>query len=163
MFCRFITELPFTIISLYLEHWCHTNSSHVKENSLDWGISYFYFHFNYFYLKLLISQKIYFEISVAWNELALRDIQSQLYKSVATTLDLSSNGGKTLLFSSCCHDNFFKKSYSWSDMDQISSVSRISLVPGRVAQSVAHLTHEPEVPGSIPGPATYFRFSFRWF
>ena len=35
--------------------------------------------------------------------------------------------------------------------------------PGRVAQSVARLTHEPEVPGSIPGPATYFRFSFRWF
>ena len=33
--------------------------------------------------------------------------------------------------------------------------------PGRVAQSVAHLTQEPEVPGSIPGPATYFRFSFR--
>ena len=27
---------------------------------------------------------------------------------------------------------------------------------GRVAQSVARLTQEPEVPGSIPGPATYF-------
>ena len=25
------------------------------------------------------------------------------------------------------------------------------------------LTQEQEVPGSIPGPATYFRFSFRWF
>ena len=34
-------------------------------------------------------------------------------------------------------------------------------LPGRVAQSVARLTHEPEVPGSIPGPATYFRFLFR--
>ena len=33
--------------------------------------------------------------------------------------------------------------------------------PGRVAQSVARLTQEPEVSGSIPGPATYFRFSFR--
>ena len=32
-------------------------------------------------------------------------------------------------------------------------------MPGRVAQSVARLTQEPEVPGSIPGPATYFRFS----
>ena len=32
-------------------------------------------------------------------------------------------------------------------------------MPGRVAQSVARLTEEPEVPGSIPGPATYFRFS----
>ena len=35
--------------------------------------------------------------------------------------------------------------------------------PGRVAQSVARLTPEPEVPGSLPGPATYFLFSFRWF
>ena len=33
--------------------------------------------------------------------------------------------------------------------------------PGRVAQSVARLTPEPKAPGSIPGPATYFRFSFR--
>ena len=30
---------------------------------------------------------------------------------------------------------------------------------GRVAQSVARLTQEPDVPGSIHGPATYFRFS----
>ena len=34
-------------------------------------------------------------------------------------------------------------------------------MPGRVAQLVARLTREPEVPGSIPGPATYFCFSFR--
>ena len=32
----------------------------------------------------------------------------------------------------------------------------------RVALSVARETQEPEVPGSIPGPATYFRFSFRF-
>ena len=35
--------------------------------------------------------------------------------------------------------------------------------PGRVAQSVGHLTHKSEVLGSIPGLATYFRFSFRFF
>ena len=29
-----------------------------------------------------------------------------------------------------------------------------------IAQSVEHLTQEPVVPGSIPIPATYFRFSF---
>ena len=46
--------------------------------------------------------------------------------------------------------------YIWSDRFT-------TLRVGRVAQSVAHLTQEPEVPGSIPGPATYFRFSFRWF
>ena len=34
---------------------------------------------------------------------------------------------------------------------------------GCVAQSVARLTQEPEVPDSIPGPATSSRFSFRVF
>ena len=34
-------------------------------------------------------------------------------------------------------------------------------VPGRVAQSVGHLTRKSEALGSIPGLATYFRFSFR--
>ena len=35
--------------------------------------------------------------------------------------------------------------------------------PGRVAQSVGHSTHKSGVLGSIPGLATYFRFSFRFF
>ena len=33
--------------------------------------------------------------------------------------------------------------------------------PGRVAQSVGHLTRKSEVLGWIPGLATYFHFSFR--
>ena len=37
------------------------------------------------------------------------------------------------------------------------------LKPGRVAQSVGHLTRKSEVLGSIPGLATYFRFSFCFF
>ena len=37
------------------------------------------------------------------------------------------------------------------------------LQPGRVAQSVGHLTRKSGVPGSIPGLTTYFRFSFRFF
>ena len=36
-----------------------------------------------------------------------------------------------------------------------------SLMPGRVAQSVGHLTRKSEVLSSIPGLATYFRFFFR--
>ena len=36
-------------------------------------------------------------------------------------------------------------------------------VPGRVAQSVGHLTRKSGVLGSIPGLVTYFRFSFRFF
>ena len=36
-------------------------------------------------------------------------------------------------------------------------------VPGRVAKSVGHLTRKSGVLGSIPGLATYFRFSFRFF
>ena len=35
--------------------------------------------------------------------------------------------------------------------------------PGSVAQSVGHLTCKSGVLGSIPGLATYFRFSFRFF
>ena len=35
-------------------------------------------------------------------------------------------------------------------------------MPGRVAQSVGHLTRKSGVLGSIPGLATYFRFSFRF-
>ena len=35
--------------------------------------------------------------------------------------------------------------------------------PGCVAQSVGHLTRKSGVLGSIPGLATYFRFSFRFF
>ena len=35
--------------------------------------------------------------------------------------------------------------------------------PGCVAQSVGHLARKSDVLGSIPGLATYFRFSFRWF
>ena len=35
--------------------------------------------------------------------------------------------------------------------------------PGRVAQSVGHLIRKSWVLGSIPGLATYFRFSFRFF
>ena len=41
--------------------------------------------------------------------------------------------------------------------------SSMGRVPGRVAQSVGHLTRKSGVLGSIPGLATYFRFSFRFF
>ena len=36
-------------------------------------------------------------------------------------------------------------------------------MPGRVAQSVRHLTRKSGVLASIPGLATYFHFSFRFF
>ena len=39
----------------------------------------------------------------------------------------------------------------------------LGLGPGRVAQSVGHLTRKSGVLGSIPGLATYFCFSFRFF
>ena len=42
-------------------------------------------------------------------------------------------------------------------------VNLIHWVPGRVAQSVGHPTRKSGVLGSIPGLATYFRFSFRFF
>ena len=39
----------------------------------------------------------------------------------------------------------------------------LTILPGRVVQSVGHLTRKSGVLGSIPGLATYFRFSFRFF
>ena len=48
-------------------------------------------------------------------------------------------------------------------MVTICILSLDSLVPGREAQSVGHLTRKPGVLGSIPGLATYIRFSFRFF
>ena len=39
----------------------------------------------------------------------------------------------------------------------------LMLMPGPVAQSAGHLTRKSGVLGSIPGLATYFRFSFRFF
>ena len=35
-----------------------------------------------------------------------------------------------------------------------------NMLLGRTAQSIAHQTREPDVLGTIPDPATYFRFSF---
>ena len=53
------------------------------------------------------------------------------------------------------------------DMLQIQDMSHIQemlqIRPGRVAQSVGRLTRKSGVLGSIPGLATYFRFSFRFF
>ena len=45
---------------------------------------------------------------------------------------------------------------------QCACIRGCCLQPGRVAQSVEHLTRKSGVPGSIPGLATYFRFSFRF-
>ena len=42
------------------------------------------------------------------------------------------------------------------------SVAR-TLLPGRVAQSVGQLHRKSGILGSIPGLATYFRFSFSFF
>ena len=45
----------------------------------------------------------------------------------------------------------------------VTSQTVASFSPGRVAQSVGHLTRKSGVLGSIPGLATYFRFFFRFF
>ena len=50
-----------------------------------------------------------------------------------------------------------------SQISTLLSINYIFIKPGRVAQSVGHLTRKSGVLGSIPGLATYFRFSFRFF
>ena len=54
------------------------------------------------------------------------------------------------------------RSYGDGTVPQV-EVSFKKLELGRVAQSVEHLTRKSGVLGSIPGLATYFRFSFRFF
>ena len=50
-----------------------------------------------------------------------------------------------------------------SGLPVLSALNFTSCWPGRVAQSLGHLTRKSGVLGSIPGLATYFRFSFRFF
>ena len=52
---------------------------------------------------------------------------------------------------------------SFSENMQEAFIRTEEFGPGRVAQSVGHLTLKSGVLGSIPGLATYFRFSFRFF
>ena len=72
------------------------------------------------------------------------------------------------------HENMFEtrvfRANEYQSYRQIRKQNRDSFsitfnmkVPGRVAQSVGHLTRKSGVLGSIPGLATYFRFSFRIF
>ena len=67
------------------------------------------------------------------------------------------------------HDSFLilSRNFIHFNSENISadgvSISLSSMKPGRVAQSVGHPTHKSGVLGSIPGLATYFRFSFRFF
>ena len=51
----------------------------------------------------------------------------------------------------------------WVNLYELLFPSLGDATPGRVAQSVGRLTRKPGVLGSIPGLATYFRFSFRFF
>ena len=56
-----------------------------------------------------------------------------------------------------------KQVYRYHKLHNAFSVLSTAFWPGRVAQSVGHLTRKSGVLGSIPGLATYFRFSFRFF
>ena len=64
-----------------------------------------------------------------------------------------------------CRNTYINPSFS--DSKTVSIYCRVdrdfqsSEEPGRVAQSVGHLSRKSEVLGSIPSLATYFRFSFR--
>ena len=53
--------------------------------------------------------------------------------------------------------------FSSDGLNPSTTVLLLLNLPGRVAQSVGHLTRKSGVLGSIPGLATYFCFSFRFF
>ena len=81
----------------------------------------------------------------------------------------------SFFFFLCCVGNiviFFSFSLIYNEMNfekqrlRIFISKKLFLIPpspGRVAQSVGHLTRKSGVLGVIPGLATYFRFSFRFF
>ena len=51
----------------------------------------------------------------------------------------------------------------YGNSSEVNQIILILIPSGRVAQSVGHLTRKSGVLVSIPGLATYFRFSFRFF
>ena len=60
-------------------------------------------------------------------------------------------------------DSFFFKYLDFRRDFSIEVVLKLHILwPGRVAQSVGHLSRKSGVLGSIHGLATYFRFSFRF-
>ena len=63
------------------------------------------------------------------------------------------------------YTDFLREKYFMWLSFRVNCIVRLSMAsePGRVAQSVGHLTRKSGVLGSIPGLATYFRFSFRFF
>ena len=65
-----------------------------------------------------------------------------------------------LVFSSFCGYIGFKYSTRVSQFSAVVFLPQplFLLMPDRVALLVARLTQEPEAPGSIPGPATFFSF-----
>ena len=56
---------------------------------------------------------------------------------------------------------FFFRNYFSLNCCLSKDINKPTTLPGRIAQSVGHLPRKSEVLGSIPGLATYFRFSFR--
>ena len=58
--------------------------------------------------------------------------------------------------------SFMSNLSKWATLKN-KELAPIVATPGRVAQSVGYLTRKSGVLGSIPGLATYFRFSFRFF
>ena len=70
---------------------------------------------------------------------------------------------RNLLYKDCLPTNYMHHGALAFRLVSHLQKQRLLFLLGRVAQSVARLTQEPEVLDSIPGPATYFRFSFCWF
>ena len=98
------------------------------------------------------------EFPAAWKRANLTPIHKKNEKTLPNNyrpVSLLSNVGKSL--ERCVH----KHIYNYVIENNNDSIT--NQLPGRVAQSVGHLTRKSGVLGSIPGLATYFRFSFRFF
>ena len=86
--------------------------------------------------------------------------QHQRMSNLPITLDRDTNQpGLTVSYSATCS---IVKSWLCHDILMLSQIVPMR-GPGCIAQSVGHLTRKSGVLCSIPGLATYFRFSFRFF
>ena len=64
----------------------------------------------------------------------------------------------------CGEKKNYNPTFSFDRMVPFCTIDPFPIIwtPGRVAQSAGHLTRKSGILGSIPGLATYFRFSFRF-
>ena len=107
-------------------------------------------------MKVIFSENSHCDLDLGPRTLKLIIVQDIVILHICGKL----NQNRSMNEGSRAMTMFFSKN-SHRDLDL--GIALLFVKPGRVAQSVGHLTRKSGVLSSIPGLATYFRFSFRFF